>query len=51
VPRVHRAADPALHDRVFRLWNELLVEAGAGWDASLAVPALDDLDSKPTARA
>jgi SAM-dependent methyltransferase len=43
VPDVRRAADPELHDRVFRLWNDLLVDAGAAWDASVTVSVLDNL--------
>jgi SAM-dependent methyltransferase len=42
-PRVLRASDPALHDRVFAAWNEFLVGAGLRYDAAGAVAALEAL--------
>jgi SAM-dependent methyltransferase len=42
-PRVLRASDPALHDRVFAAWSAFLETVGMHYDAATAVTALEDL--------
>jgi SAM-dependent methyltransferase len=42
-PRLLRAADTDLHERVWRLWSDFVVEAGAGWDAARAVLMAEQL--------
>ncbi|HEY7618571.1 MAG TPA: class I SAM-dependent methyltransferase [Solirubrobacteraceae bacterium] len=42
-PRVERAADRQLHDRVFALWSDFLVEQGLEWDAAQSAALLEGL--------